>query len=377
MIAAAAVTLFAMVAAVSDASAEEPQKSRPAPLQYCEEDRIRFCSDRKGFPDVSSCLIEHERDVSKECQQELERFIQMKRQTLSSGGALNPFGAPPGPLISYDGRYSPGAHSSTYTEHKLHVTSPVHTSEASSVSLFLTGGTVHVGDSPVLDSGKEVPADLYRVELGTQYFRKLPENRNWGVRGSFGSAGDRPFARFDEVTFSLIANYGFPGSENGYWKLNVFISNNSPIGNYIPIPGFGYLYKTESFTGLFGFPVLSLQWTPVFPWSFSLGILGPNIQSEAAYGTVDRFQLFSGFYWTRQNYLPSVRDHDKDRLTLEEMKAAVGFRAPLGESMLAELQLGQAFDRGVYIGSGPLNKDGGSASLPSDWYVSTALKLRY
>ena len=369
--------LCGMAAAASYASAEEPGNNRPAPLQYCEADRVRYCGDRKGFQDVTACLIEHDGDVSTECRQELERFIQMKRQALSGGGALNPFGAPSGSLISYDGRYSPGPGSSSYTEHKMHVASPVHTSKTDSVSLFLTGATVHVGDAPVLDSGKRVPADLYRVELGSQYFRQLPENRNWGVRGSVGSAGDKPFARFDEVTFSLNANYGFPGSENGYWKLNVFISNNSPIGNYIPIPGFGYLYKTESFTGLFGFPVMSLQWTPVFPWSLSLGILGPNIQSEVAYGSIDRFQLFSGFYWARQNYIPSNRDHGKDRLTLEEKKAAVGFRTPLGGSMLAEVQLGQAFDRGIYIGSGPLNKDGGSASLPAEWYVSTALKLKY
>lgn len=371
----AAAIVFCMAAAVASVSAAETPRSMS--LAYCEEDRVRYCGDRKGFPDISSCLIEHNRDVTRECKQELERFIQMRRQTLSSGGVLNPFGTPSGPLISYDGRYSPGTHTSSYSENKLHITSPVHTSETDSVALFLTGAAVHVGDSPVLDSGKPVPSDLYRVELGSQYFRKLPENRNWGVRGSVGSAGDKPFARFDEVTFTVNANYGFPGSENGYWKLNLFISNNSPIGNYIPIPGFGYLYKTESFTGLFGFPVLSLQWTPLFPWSFSLGILGPNIQAEAAYGSIDRLQLFSGFYWTRQNYIPSVREHNKDRLTLEEKKAAVGLRTLLGGALLAELQLGQAFDRGVYVGNGPLNKNGGSASIPSDWYVSTALKLRY
>jgi hypothetical protein len=371
---AAAAIVFCMAAAVTSVSAAETPRSMS--LAYCEEDRVRYCGDRKGFPDISSCLIEHDRDVTRECKQELERFIQMRRQTLSGGGVLSPFGTPSGPLISYDGRYSP-AHSSSYSENKLHITSPVHTSETDSTALFMTGTAVHVGAAPLLDSGKPVPSDLYRVELGSQYFRKLPDNRNWGVRGSVGSAGDKPFARFDELTFTVNANYGFPGSENGYWKLNLFISNNSPIGNYIPIPGFGYLYKTESFTGLFGFPVLSIQWTPLFPWSFSLGILGPNIQTEAAYGSIDRFQLFSGFYWTRQNYIPSVRDHVKDRLTLEEKKAAVGLRTLIGGAMLAELQLGQAFDRGAYIGNGPLNKDGGSASIPSDWYVSTAIKLRY
>jgi hypothetical protein len=122
---------------------------------------------------------------------------------------------------------------------------------------------------------------------------------------------------------------------------------------------------------------MSLQWTPVTPWSFSLGLLGPNIHSEAGYGNVDRFQVFSGFYWTRQNYIPSERDDVKDRLTIEEKKAPVGFRVSICEMTLAELQFGHAFDRLIYIGSGLLNKGSGPTSIPSDWYLSTAVKLKF
>lgn len=365
------------------ASAEESKFIQPITLQYCEEDRVRYCKDKKAFSEISSCLIEHDKEVTTECKQELERFIQMRRQTMSSaGGALSSFGGlnaigPPIPLISYDGRYSTGANSTSFTENKLNISSPVFKSEKDTVSLSLIGSNIHLGNSLMLDSGKLVPTDLYRFELGAQYFNQLPDKKNWGIRGSIGSAGDKPFANLNDVTYSLSANYGFPGSGNGYWKVSVFFSNNNPIRNYVPIPGFAYLYKTESFTGVFGFPVMSLQWTPVFPWSFTLGIFGPTIQSEVGYGSIDRFQVFSGFYWTRQSYIPNQRDNAKDRLTIEEKKAAVGFRTPIWESILAEFQLGQAFDRSVYIGNGLLNKEGGSASIPSDWYMSTNIKLKF
>lgn len=302
----------------------------------------------------------------------------MKRQAQSSGGAaLSPFGGPSIPLISYEGKYYPNAHPPSFTEHKLHITAPLHATETGTVSLSVTGGMVHIGNAPVLNSGKQVPADLYRLETGVQYFKKLPENKNWGLRGAVGSAGDAPFVRFDDTTFSLNASYGFPGSENGFWKMNVFMSNNNPIKNYLPIPGIAYLYKSETFTGVIGIPVLSLQWTPFFPWSFSLGAFGPNIHAEASYGSIDRFQVFSGFSWARQNYIPHERDHATDRLTIEEKKTALGVRIPMGEPLLAEFQLGRAFDRAIYIGNGPFNKSGGSASIAADWFLSTTLKLKY
>jgi hypothetical protein len=159
--------------------------------------------------------------------------------------------------------------------------------------------------------------------------------------------------------------------------LTAIFSNNGPLVNYIPIPGVSYLYKTDTFTGMFGLPALSIRWTPVFPWAFALAIFGPTVQSEVSYGSIDRVQFFSGFYWTRQSYIPSTRDNDKDRLTIEEKKAAVGFRTLIWGTMIGEFQLGQAFDRSVYIGNGLFNKDGGSVSIPADWYLSASIKVRF
>jgi hypothetical protein len=113
-----------------------------------------------------------------------------------------------------------------------------------------------------------------------------------------------------------------------------------------------------------------------FPWSFSPAIFGPMVRSEVSYGSIDLVQYFAGFYWTRESYIPSTRDNDKDRLTIEEKKAAVGFRIPVWGPMIGEFQLGQAFDRSVYIGNGLFNKDGGSVSIQDDWYLSASIKVK-
>lgn len=365
-----AVVITLVVFATSLASADDSKPMQPMPMQSCEKDRVRFCSDKKELSDIRSCLIEHDKDVSTECKQELARFIQMRKQTVPrGGGALSSFGGlnamgPPVSLISYDGRYSPGSSSTSFIENKLNISAPIYKSEADTVSLSLAGSSFHLGNSLTLDSGKKVSTDLYRTEVGAQYFNQLPEKKHWGLRGSIGYAGDKPFTSSSDLTYSFSANYGFPGSGKGYWMLTAFFSNNGPLVNYIPMPGVSYLYNTDTFTGMFGFPFTSMQWTPVFPWSFSLAIFGPTVQSEVGYGSIDRVQFFSGFYWTRQSYILSKRDNDKDRLTIEEKKAAVGFRTPVLGPMIGEFQLGQAFDRSVYIGNGLFNKNGGS--VPSN-----------
>jgi hypothetical protein len=337
----------------------------------------------KSNQDSTSCLVEHVKDVTSDCKQELERVVQMRRQALSrGGGALSSFGGlnaigPPVPLMSYEGRFGLGLNTTAFTENKLNISSPIYRFETSTIALSVAGSVFHMGTPLVLDKGKQVPTDLYRSEIGVQYYDRLPEKKNWGVRGSVGYAGDKPFSSPNDITYGISAQYGFPGSENGFWMMYAFFSNNNTISNFVPIPGFSYLYRTESFTGLFGFPMMSLQWTPVFPWSFSTSIFGPTIQSEVGYGVIDRFQVFSGFYWTRQNYIPSERDDSKDRLTIEEKKMAIGFRIPLWDSMLAELQCGRAFDRSVSIGTSLFNKGGGSVSAPPDWYVSTKVRLKF
>lgn len=370
-----------MVLTVSLATADDSKNLQPMPFQSCEKDRIRYCSDKKKLPDIGACLIEHDKEVSTECRQELERFEEMRRKTMSQGGAaFSPFGGPgemgpPVPLISYGVKYSPG--STSFIENKLNISAPIYKSDADTVSLSLAGSDVHLNNSLILDSGKKVPTDLYRTDASVQYFNRLSENRNWGLRGSVGYAGDKPSANSRDLTYSLSANYGFPGSGNGHWMLSAIFSNNGPLVNYIPIPGVSYLYKTDTFTGMFGFPFTMMRWTPVSPWSFSLAIFGPMVQSEADYGSLDRIQYFSGFYWTRESYILSKRENDKDRLTIEEKKAAVGFRTLIWGQMIGEFQLGQAFDRSIYIGNGLFNKDGGSVSIPADWYLSASVRVKF
>ena len=351
----------------------------------CEKERVRFCFERKESPDIAECLIHHDKELSHGCLQGMERFLQFRRQSASrGGGALSAFGGlnsmgPPIPLASYDGRLSPGASGSGpgFFENKANISAPVYKTATDSVALSLAGGDLHLNGPPTLNSGLPVPADLYRIEVGAQYFHDLGERKNWGLRTSVGYAGDKPFQNGGDTTYSLNLNYGFPGAGNGRWMTFLFYSNNSTIANGIPLPGAAYLYRSDTFMALFGFPIVALQWTPVFPWAYSLAIFGPTVQVEAARGSIEKFQVYGGYYFTNLNYLPSQRTVQGDRLTVQEMKVAVGLRTPIFGSFLGELQAGPSFDRQIYLGAHLFDRGDGSASIPDDWSVTWSAKYAF
>lgn len=342
----------------------------------CREQVQRLCSDRKSLSDVLHCMREQHKDLSVECKQELERQGLLQRQmsqrsggSPGGGGGMNPF-SPPVPMASYEGRGM--WKSPAFSEHKLSAGLPILTTPKDRGGVSALAGQTRLGEQVRLSNGVLLPQTLYRAELGGQYLHLGSEKRNWSLRGSYGAAGDK----LEKATsFSVIGSYGFPRGDSGYWVAILYFSNNSPLGNYVPIPGIMYIYRTEKFTGMFGLPVLMMQWTPVNPWSMGLSVFGPTLNAEAVYGEVDSVQVFTSLAWTRQSFILSERRRDKDRLILEESKAALGLRIPGWMLSRLELQAGYAFGRSVFVGQGFSNKEGGSARLPDDWFLSGSIKF--
>ena len=260
-------------------------------------------------------------------------------------------------------------------EQKLNLSAPVYKNMKDTLDLSLAGGQLQFRESRRLSTGTPVPQTLSRFELGAQFSRRLPEKRTFSLRGSVGYAGDDFTKATKDTSYSLAGTYGLPG-EKGYWLLMVYMANNSIFVDYLPLPGVAYLYRTPTFSGLFGLPFLNMQWTPKPDWSYSFSLFGPTLQTEAAYGHRDQEQYFAGYQFSIQSYIPSFRDeHPKDRLKLQEQKLLAGMRGPLFPQNFWELQAGRSFSRSVYVGQGFLNEDHGSANLPDQWFVQLSLKV--
>ena len=352
-------------------------------MDLCPDEKAKFCSDQNDFRGLVECLVRHDSELSKSCKQEVDRMIQARKQAAArGGGALTSFGGanamgPPVPFVSYEGRITPGTNATGQVENKFNISSPVYKNATDTVGLSLAAGQVHLSETLHLDSGQDLATDYSRFEIGTQFMRQLADKKNWGMRASVGYAGDRPSEAGKDLSYSLSGSYGFPGTGQSYWVALVFMANNSPLANYVPIPGVLYIYRAEKFSGSFGFPVTSLQWTPIDPWQFSLSIFGLNLQTEAAYGHLDSLQTFFAYTMSQQTFIPAVRINDRDRLTLREEKVSLGLRAPVMGLLQAEIQAGRSFNRSAYIGRGFNNKDGGSANMSSDNFASVAVRCAF
>lgn len=300
-------------------------------------------------------------------------------QPARGGGSFGGLGliGPANISFSYDGRYLPGHENVGQTENRLGVAVPVYKSERNSVALSAGAANLHLDESVRLDSGQEIARDFYRFDLGAQYARQLEGRRNYGLRASVGYAGDKPQDGKD-IAFSFVGTYGYPSAGGkGYWVWMAFWANNSVLANYIPIPGIVYIYRGETVNGVFGFPVTSFQWTPENPWVFSFALFGPVLQTEAAYGRLESGQGFIGYAYAEQSFIPSQRPERRDRLVFHEQKVDAGFRIGLMKDWSAEVQVGESFDRSVQIGRSVLKRDGGSAKLKSDPYISWLLKATF
>lgn len=357
-------------------------------VDVCKIQIAELCQEETKTKDpkaIFKCLAKNESKLSDECKQEIQRTAKLINQTTPPGsGPLGMLGGmtslgPMIPMLTYEGRVVPsgdnGKKAPAIAENNLRLNIPVYRNESHTVSTSVTNNILHLEKRVTLDSGLKLPHDFYRTELGLQYTRRLPEQRTYGLQGTFGYTGDK--FNPDTQTYSVNANYSYPGKSGGHWVLMLIFSNNNPLGDGVPIPGFFYVHRTQTFTGVFGLPVMSMQWTPVNPWAFSFSMLGPIIRAEASYGTIDETQFFVGLGWTQQRYMLSERVKEDDRLTFEEKRAEIGLRRPLGPKIFAELKAGYAFDRAVYIGEGLLNRDGGEDNLGNAWSAGWTFRFLF
>lgn len=363
-------------------------QGRP-PMDSCREDLAKVCAGSKPGPEALRCLGENETKLSDPCKQDLQRLRQIMRSAGGRGGGglgsfggisggLNMFSAPV-PILVYGGTLEPENRPTSVENQRLNFSTPVYRDGSDTYTVSLAGSNLKFGENlrhP--ETGAELSRSFSKIELGAGFSRNLEGERMMGFRLGWGSASDKPFANGRDVTYNLNTFYSYPTSEGERWILFLFMSNNTTILNNIPIPGFVYIYKTDHFTGLFGLPFLSLQWTPVDPWGFSLSFFGPVFNSEVTYGNPGEVQYVLGFGWSPQSYMLADRADERDRLFVDELRSFVGIRAPLHRDLAGELQVGSAFRRSIYEARSVFSRDENPRlELGDTWFMNWNLRYAF
>ncbi len=189
--------------------------------------------------------------------------------------------------------------------------------------------------------------DFQEYALGATYTHKIDQGRSLSFNGNFGSASDHPFADTSVDTVSATSIYAFPQSEQSRWALLLNYSNNRPILNNIPLPGFAYTYTpSRDLLLTAGIPFASIVWKFAPDWSLSAFAVVPWIfRASVSRAIAGPVQAFASIDFSQQTYFRLGRSDLKERLFYDEKRATLGLRSPLSEMLTAELEGGYAFGR--------------------------------
>lgn len=222
-------------------------------------------------------------------------------------------------------------------------------------------------------------SELYDLRVSLGYTKVIDENRLWSVSTRYGSASDKPFADASVSTFGMTAFYSFPGKESHRWLLLVDYSNNRPILNNIPLPGFAYFYSpSKEFRAVFGAPFASVNWQYTEKWALEIFTLVPWIfKGSVNYKLTDYARIYSGLDFSQLTYYLHGRINTKDRLFYDQKKLFVGIKSPLAPNVFTEFELGHSFDRSLFVAENYTTAPNNPVDIGNAYYGKLSIKLFY
>ncbi len=221
--------------------------------------------------------------------------------------------------------------------------------------------------------------DFYDVQVGASYTHLLDGGRSWSVAANFGSPSDKPFKDSNVNTIGARAFYSFPSTAISSWLILVDYSNNRPILNGIPIPGFAYSYfPSKTFRGTFGLPFASIYWEFVEKWSLTFFTVMPWIaKAQIGYRLVEGLQLQSGFDFSQLVFLKHGRQNSKERIFYDEKKVFFGARQFFRKSISADLETGYSFGRRFFVAERYRANPKDPTELGATWYGKLGINIAF
>ncbi|WP_374028815.1 hypothetical protein [Bdellovibrio bacteriovorus] len=250
---------------------------------------------------------------------------------------------------------------------------PVYKTEKDSVSINLKSSVLSVNPE---QNGFDKLTD---AEIGFSYTHALEEKKLWSIVANYGSASDEPFKDASVSTLGITALYSYPGGPTSTWLLLVNYSNNRPILNNIPLPGFAYFYfPSKEFQAVYGIPFASVNWQFQDNWNLNFFTLIPwVVKTTVSYTGFTPVRIYAGVDFSQMTYLPFGRTNNEDRLFYDDKKAFLGVKSPLSQFVMAELEFGHAFDRSFFIAENYTNKPDDPVEIGNAYYGKLTLSVAF
>lgn len=201
------------------------------------------------------------------------------------------------------------------------------------------------------DSGMRLDDTLYDVEFGLGYRRMMQDDMIGGF-ASAGSASDRPFNSYDELSLMVNVFYKYTRSPVSSWMFLANYSNRRSFLPHVPLPGAAYIYQP-------GRRTLIVAGMPFFMARFPAGkstdimlryFIPDQVKLESATRLGRGFSLLAGGERDETSFFLSDRDQKEDALFYLENRVYGGLQWADRGSTEIRCTVGYAMDRHFFQG---------------------------
>lgn len=207
---------------------------------------------------------------------------------------------------------------------------------------------LQIDSSAILpDSQVAVPAELWKLSVGTMHFREFDNGWKSGGLLTVGTASDQPFADLRDLTLTSLAFLDIPNGPRDAWNLSLFYSPTSQLP--YPIPGAAYVWRpSDRFSANIGVP-FSLRYQPTPAWTLTADyrpLTAVSLRVGRALG--DAWNVYARYEIVNETYWLAERTNSQDRLYLFDQRAALGIDRALAAGFSLDLSAAYVFDRSIF-----------------------------
>ena len=239
------------------------------------------------------------------------------------------------------------------------------------------GHTLFQTDAVLPDTARPFPSQLWNVNLGLLYVRKLDDGWSAGGLFGFGSSSDRPFASARELNLTAMAfltRPAFGGRDS--WRFSLFYTSAGALD--FPIPGVAYQWNpSERLSVGIGIP-FSLNWRPTDDWTLTASYLPlTNVNARLARKITDAWSAYAAYEWLNESYFLAGRENRVDRFIGLEQRVSGGVTRELGDRFLADAHAGYAFDRRYGEGANLFGSLRDRVDVRGGAFLGASLRMRF
>ncbi|MFM9195155.1 MAG: hypothetical protein ACKOWG_05335 [Planctomycetia bacterium] len=254
------------------------------------------------------------------------------------------------PAVAVDSQHADLAMNAQFARVAMPIVKPVE-GEPIWIGIAKFGRLELATDAILPDSQVPVPDQLWLVETGFMHIRPLDGGGTLGGSFVFGSASDRPYAAFRDLTLMTVGFWNTPArNKRDEWSVSLFYSPTSQLP--YPLPGLAYVWRpSDTFEAKLGVPP-AVEWRPTPDWTFSANYFPlVNFNAVARRRLNEDLSLLAYYRSDTEIYFLADRRQDDQRFYVFDQRAAVGLERALSRGFMLEATASYIFSRELFQGT--------------------------